>query len=289
MKSFFLSISLLFMSIQNSFSQEASFDQSFLFDEGDIIVKAKDFAQEEAVPSEASQEDMTDAVNQAKNILNKRPVKLPKIDIPKVKNTQSISAKNISDTNKLKEAPFGLFWGANQTTTQNQGVVLQAVEMKDYENSFMAKSLPKPLAFFDRVYVVFGKDDELYRILSYSKFIQDDSSATKTLEEYNKYSQLLEKKYGNKKTFFTPAIIEKTIVNDKKEEEILKEEAPLGNPDFLNQLASGQAVLYSTYNNKDIATALSIGVDGEKKSYIVIDYKNLEIIKKQEAATLDAL
>ncbi len=288
MKKFLLVVSLLFVGIQTSFSQENPLDQSFLFDEEDIIIRAEDFSEEEAIPAKASQEDMTDAVNQAKNLLNQRPVKLPKIHIPTIKNAKTNTVKKASTAKKLKEAPFGLFWGADQTTIQNQGVTLQAVEIKDYENSFLAKSLPKPLSFFDRVFVVFGKDDELYRILSYSQLIDDDSSASKTLEEYNKYAQLLEKKYGNKKTFFTPAVIEKKVLNDKKEE-IIKEDAPLGNPDFLNQLASGQAVLYSTYNNKDIAAALTISVDGEKKSYIVIDYKNLEIIKKQEATTLDAL
>ena len=101
--------------------------------------------------------------------------------------------------------------------------------------------------------------------------------------------KLLEKKYGNKQTFFTPATIEKTIINAQKKEEIVKETAPIGNPDFLNQLAGGSAFLYSTYNNTDVAAALSIGVDGEKKSYIVIDYKNLKILQEQENETLDAL
>ena len=117
----------------------------------------------------------------------------------------------------------------------------------------------------------------------------DDSSATKTLDVYNKYSALLEKKYGNKQTFFTPAIIEKNIKNSQGRVEVIKETAPLGNPNFLDQLANGTAVLYSTYNNKDVAAALSIGVDGNKKSYIVIDYKNLSILQEQEQETLDAL
>ena len=137
--------------------------------------------------------------------------------------------------------------------------------------------------------LVFGKEDKLYRILSYSEFIDDDSSATKSLDIYNKYSALLNKKYGNKQEFFTPATVEKTIKNDKGKEEIIKETAPLGNPSFLDQLANGTAVLYSTYNNKEVAAALSIGVDGNKKSYIVIDYKNLSILKEQEQETLDAL
>lgn len=289
MKTLLLTASLLITSISTSFAQSPALDQSFLFDEEDVVVRAQDFNESEDIKKEASEKDLSNAINQAKNLLNKKPVNLPKIDIPEMDNIKPSTVNNTTSTDKLKEAPFGLFWGANMATVQSQGIVLQRADLKDYVNSFLASSLPKAIAFFNRVYVVFGEGDELYRILSYSQFIEDDSSAKKTLDEYNKYSQLLEKKYGNKQVFFTPAILEKTIKNAQGKDEVVKEEAPIGNPDFLNQLASGKAVLYSTYSNKDVAAALSIGVDGEKKSYIVIDYKNLKVIQKQEAATLDAL
>lgn len=289
MKLFFTSFFATILSVQVSFAQNNGLDQSFLFDEGDIVVRAQESSSADNNKNNASEEDINSAINQAKNLLNQQPARLPKIEIPEMKNIQTKKINATVAPEKLAEAPFGLFWGASQTATENQGVILQRTELKDYENSFLATSLPKPISFFNRVYVVFGKDDKLYRILSYSQFINDDSSAQKTLDEYNKYSQLLNKKYGNKQVFFTPAILEKTIKVGKDKEEIVKEKAPLGNPDFLNQLASGKAVLYSTYHNKDVATALSIGVDGEKKSYIVIDYRNLKIIQEQEAATLDAL
>ena len=289
MKLFFTSFFATILSVQVSFAQNNGLDQSFLFDEGDIIVRAQESSSADNNKNNVSEEDINSAINQAKNLLNQQPARLPKIEIPEMKNIQTKKINATVAPEKLAEAPFGLFWGASQTATENQGVILQRTELKDYENSFLATSLPKPISFFNRVYVVFGKDDKLYRILSYSQFINDDSSAQKTLDEYNKYSQLLNKKYGNKQVFFTPAILEKTVKVGKDKEEIIKEKAPLGNPDFLNQLASGKAVLYSTYHNKDVATALSIGVDGEKKSYIVIDYRNLKIIQEQEAATLDAL
>lgn len=289
MKPFLLTLSLLLINSHYLSAQENVLDQSFLFDENDVVVRVQDLNNNEEEKKEASNEDMTNAINQAKNLLSKKPVDLPKINIPKINDVNRKVSQKISNTAKLKEAPFGLFWGANQSTTQSQGIVLQKAELKDYVNTYLATSLPKPIAFFDKTYVVFGENDELYRILSYSNFIDDDSSATKTLDEYKKYSLLLEKKYGNKQVFFTPAVIEKTIQNAQGKEKTVKEDAPIGNPDFLNQLASGQAVLYSTYNNKDVAAALSIGVDGDKKSYIVIDYKNLKVLQKQEAETLDAL
>lgn len=298
MKPFLLSLSLVFVSSSLALGQENILGQDFLFDEEDIVIRAQESdenendyndEQEENLDNSASKTELNNAVTQAKDLLNKKPVKLPKIKIPHIKRTKTSPSIKPINTQNLNEAPFGLYWGVNQSTTLSQGINLQKVELKDYVNSFLATSLPKPLDFFERIYAVFGKDDKLYRILSYSKFIDDDSSAKKTLEQYNKYSNLLEKKYGNKQTFFTPATIEKTIINAQKKEEIVKETAPIGNPDFLNQLAGGSAFLYSTYNNTDVAAALSIGVDGEKKSYIVIDYKNLKILQEQENETLDAL
>ena len=77
---------------------------------------------------------------------------------------------------------------------------------------------------------------------------------------------------------------------DKRGKDIIvKEDAPLGNANFLSQLQSGEAVLYSTYQNKEVGAALAVNVDGDGKSYIVIDYKNLIILNKQEQETLDAL
>lgn len=289
MKLVLLSFFITIFNIQTSTAQTQTFDQNLLLDEEDIIVRAKTEEDNKTTNKKDLSKDISDAMNQAKNLLQQKPIDLPKIEIPELKTKQQTKQEKILNVEKLKEAPFGMFWGSNQASTAHQGIVLKPTFLKDYKNVFLASSLPKPIDFFERIYAIFGEEDELYRILTYSKLIEDDSSAQKTLDEYNKYSKFLEKKYGNKQTFFTPAIIEKVILNSRKQEEIIKEEAPIGNPKFLDQLASGQAVLYSTYNNQDIAAALSISVDGEKKSYIVIDYKNIKILQKQEAATLDAL
>ncbi len=289
MKLVLLSFFITIFNIQTSTAQTQTFNQNLLFDEEDIIVRAKTEEDNKTTNKKDLSKDISDAMNQAKNLLQQKPIDLPKIEIPELKTKQQTKQEKILNVEKLKEAPFGMFWGSNQASTAHQGIVLKPTFLKDYKNVFLASSLPKPIDFFERIYAIFGEEDELYRILTYSKLIEDDSSAQKTLDEYNKYSKFLEKKYGNKQTFFTPAIIEKVILNSRKQEEIIKEEAPIGNPKFLDQLASGQAVLYSTYNNQDIAAALSISVDGEKKSYIVIDYKNIKILQKQEATTLDAL
>jgi hypothetical protein len=161
--------------------------------------------------------------------------------------------------------------------------------MKDYLNSFLATRLPKPINFFERIYVVYGKEDKLYRILAYSRLLDDDASASKALSAYQNYSDLLNKKYGHQEDDITLATVTKMIKNAQGREEEVEEQAPIGNPNFLQQLESGEAVIFSTYYNDEVAAALSIGVDGDKKSYIVVDYKNLKVLEEQEAKTLDAL
>lgn len=47
--------------------------------------------------------------------------------------------------------------------------------------------------------------------------------------------------------------------------------------------------LYSTYYNDDVGAALAVNVDGDGKSYIVVDYKNLKLLRNREKQTLDAL
>lgn len=268
-------------------AQDPTLSQNFLFDDSDIIVRA-DTSSEETV-KKTSKEDVETAVNSAIDILNKKPLKLQTKNLPKFKKTASVQYSSSSTTSKLTEAPFGLLWSSSIIDTKNQGVKLTAAEMKDYTNSFLATNLPKPLDFFDRIYVVFGQENELYRILGYSKTLEDKPDASVILQQYEKYSQLLEKKYGNKKEDFTPAIITKTTKNSQGKDVSISEQAAIGNSDFLSQLENGTAVLFSTYNNDHVAAALSIGVDGNKKSYIVIDYKNLKILKEQEAQTLEAL
>ncbi len=283
MKKAIIILGLTFFLPSIAASQDNGFSKDILFDPSAPSATA---TQEQNLNTE---ENISDAVNSARDLLNQKPLKLRQQKFPEFKSRTLSNNTSSSPAQELDGAPFGLYWSSTMDNTRNQGVTLTPVEMEDYVNSFLAGNLPKPIDFFERVYVTYGEENKLYRILAYSKLIDDDASASKILKEYNTYSDYLNKKYGNKQEDFTPAVISKTITNAQGKEETVTENAPIGNPEFLSQLLSGDAVLFSTYYNNDIAAALSIGVDGDKKTYIVIDYKNLEILKKQEAETLDAL
>ncbi len=258
-------------------------NDNLLFDDSDIIVRANTQTQNADIINKAK--DNADAVNMAKDLLKSAPRRL---EAPTaVSFSSAAKPKNKKKSVSTFAAPFGLLWNASVDETTNQGVELTPVEMKDYPNSFQASHLPKSIDFFERVYVSFGEMDELNRILVYSHPIEDNAQAAKTLKYYKIYSENLDNKYGNMQQFFTPAPVE--VKKDQNAQEAPQKDNSIGNPDFLAQLTSGEAVLYSTYHNDNVSATLSINVDGEQKSYIVIDYSNLQVIKKQEKQTFDAL
>lgn len=258
----------------------AAQNDNLLFDDGDIIVRTNTAQQNQ----DSNNNYDAAAAAMAKNLLKSAPRRL---EPPKTVSFGSASPRKAKRHNLATfNAPFGLLWNASINETKAQGIELTPVDMKDYPDSFSATRLPKAINFFERVYISFGEEDELQRILAYSHAIEDDSHASKTIQYYKKYSENLEQKYGNMEQFFTPAPIEEKKEGNK---DAPKPDNSIGNPNFLSQLADGTAVLYSTYHNDNISATLSIDVDGEQKSYIVIDYSNLQVIKQQDKTTYDAL
>ena len=102
-----------------------------------------------------------------------------------------------------------------------------------------------------------------------------------------------EKKYGNAEDFYTPAVfnVEEPVPNDDGTTSmaIRQDEMEIGDDGFLEKLASGESVLYSTFHNEKIAVTLALMADGNKQSFIVIDYKNLMLQKKADEEIYDAL
>ena len=271
-KLIFIAIVLFCANIAVLSAQENSLSRDLLIDDSVIIVD------EDAAES---------AQNSARKLLQQQPRSLRKQTFPELRQKRYTNPDKV--VARAQSAPFGLVWGATIADTKNQGVGLTPIDEKDYVNSFAAQNLPKEIEEFARVDITFGQEDELWRIIAYGKLLDDDASASKVLRLYKIYSSLLAKKYGNAQEFFTPAKIQKTVKDERGRDATITEEAPIGNPNFLSQLQSGMAELYSTYNNEEVGAALAINVDGNGKSYIVIDYKNLKILQSRENETLDAL
>ena len=242
----------------------------------------------EAIAAAGPSEDaVAQAEESARKLLQQKPQSLRKQTFPKLRSHPAAEPAKV--VARSQSAPFGLVWGATVAATRNQGITLTDIDESNYQNNFNATHLPKPLQDITQVDLTFGIEDELWRILAYGKRLDDDASASKVMKMYQTYAGLLEQKYGHKQEFFTPATISVTKQNAQGKNYTVQEQAPLGNPDFLQQLQSGAATLYSTYYNQEVGAALAVNVDGDGKSYIVIDYKNLPILQAREKETLDAL
>lgn len=295
-KNTLLTLLSLLISATTAFAQESGGDfyQDILISDE---VKAQ--IQKEEADTKLQQKG-NEAQNQARSLLQKKARPL-EIDVPQVERRSrektskiptAAPTANQPKAQDLASAPFGLLWGAPVNTINDMGVTLKPIEEKDYRNVFMAGHLPKDAKGFRQINLVFGEEDELWRILAVGDFIDDDAAASKVLREYRKYYRLLARKYGNPKEFFTPKIntVEKKVYQNGQftvvEEKV---PAPMSNPDFLSQLQNGEAELYSTFEGNNIGAALAINVDGDGKSYIIIDYKNLKILQSREDETLDIL
>ncbi len=244
-------------------------------------------------------ESSDSAKEKASRLLDQKP-KIIKIEgaplefrAPRQQQPTTVVSKPVDTTTKYGEAPFGLSWGATYNQTKALGVDLTKVERKDSVNNFIVTKLPKPISDFRRIIVSFGENNSLWRLSAYGKLISDDPAASKALHLYKKYYDLLQRKYGNAQEFFTPKIVtvEKTVKDEYGRDKVEKEKVtrPISNPDFLAELQSGEAVLYATFEDKDVGAALAVNVDGDGKSYIIIDYTNLQIFREREKEVLDAL
>lgn len=235
------------------------------------------------------------AIENASKMLDTKPKILQMKDNKVVARPQrKAAAPEAKETvSEYGAAPFGLVWGDSIKKTKALGVVLTEVEEKDYVNSFSFTYLPKPIHDFREVVGSFGVENELWRIIGYGKMIEDDASASGVMKMYNDYYKLLEKKYGNAKQFYTPKVtnVDKTVdIGGGKTKTVTEaREEPIGGANFLQELESGEAVLYATFENGDVGVALAVNVDGSGQSYIIVDYKNLKILKNREQKTLDAL
>lgn len=270
---------------------------------------SEDFYQDVLISNDLKLQDSADgAQDKASSLLNSQAhqIKIENIQPPlpfrferqngvdgKTAPHHTVPASQESVVTKYGEAPFGLAWGGSYNQIKSLGVNLVRTEIKDLPNSFFATTLPKDLPGFNQVVISFGENNLLWKITAYSIMLDDTPDASQALQIYRKYYDLLEQKYGNAQQFFTPKIstIEKVVKNKdgKDTTETTKVEEPIGNKNFLAQLQSGEAELYATFENHKVGAALSINVDGNGKSYVIINFTNLEIFKEREQKVLDAL
>jgi hypothetical protein len=269
-----------------AFSMQAKAEDDFF---SDLMVT-------EEVKQEVKEKITDKAVEQGKmdasKILESRP-KMLKIQKKQRKARVEETVVDAAAPIVYEKAPLGLLWLAPKSEIEYIKVKLEPVEIKDYPNSYKATNLPKALSDFRETMVSFGKENSLWRIISYGDYIDDDSKATKGLKQYERYYELLDKKYGNAEEYYTPAItnVEELVPNDDgtTSTAIKQLDMEKGDDGFLEKLALGEAVLYSTFYNEKVSVTLALFANMQAQSFIVIDYKNIELQKKVNEEILDAL
>ncbi len=212
-------------------------------------------------------------------------------------NGQKIRKKEAFDEDAAlvvrEPAPMGLKWLATVEEIRYLHIRLTPIELKDIPNSYKAANLPKPVSDFREVIVSFGNDNALWRIAAYGRMMNDDSRASKGVAAYNKYYKMLERKYGNAQQFYTPAVIniEESVPNaDGTTGKAIKQSnMEIGADGFLQKLESGEAVLYATFDNGRIGVTLALLADGKGQTYIIVDYKYLQVTLKEDEDIYDAL
>ena len=199
----------------------------------------------------------------------------PKIDI-NLQELEKISSRNQeqkrTSAQNLSPAPFGLYWGATVLDIQNSDVNLTRIENKDYPDSYSATDLPKTISEFQKVELSFGLENALWRIVAYSTSEKDTPSAEFGLRLYHRFYQMLERKYGNTKEYFTPrpSNNEQTYTDAH----LKSPDTSIGNPNFLSDLQTGGAELYATFENDEVIATLTLHANNIGESYIIIEYKN---------------
>jgi hypothetical protein len=94
-------------------------------------------------------------------------------------------------------APFGLLWAASAADTRSSGIDLKEVPQKDYGVSYGAMKLPKILFDVENVFVSFGYDDKLWRVVANSRSFENDPSGISVRARYAELASVLAEKYGS--------------------------------------------------------------------------------------------
>jgi len=198
-----------------------------------------------------------------------KQIDLPKVSAPKITHEEKV----VSEKTALPKtsAPFGIYWGMSFDDVKATGADLTLLAKEGDSIVAAASNLPKSLKNF-AVKLDFGDNDELWKIVAVSIPKDDNAGATKVLQVYKKYYELLEKKYGQAEETYTE-----------------KEGVSMGSKDFADALKNEEAKLFSKFEDKNVRAMLYAKVGPNNKSYIEIEYTNLQILRAREQQVLDTL
>lgn len=194
-------------------------------------------------------------------------------------------------TESYQAAPFGLYWGISHEELETLGYELQPATHENYQNVYRIVKKEGENKTFKDIYGIFGQQNKLWGISAQTDLIDDKPDAAEVLELYHQYYQALEKKYGHAREFFEPytydELVDQEVEDEKTKEKVLSKVVqtktnPLGGENFLEELRSGKASLYATFETTEIGVMLDVRVAKDGRSQLILDYKNLPLMQAEK-------
>jgi hypothetical protein len=96
-------------------------------------------------------------------------------------------------------APFGLKFGMSKAEVKSMGVVLLDEKVGAFGAEARARNLPKALSNTEAVFLVFGFDDQLFRVGAVSKTWDHDENGYQATRRFDEISSMISELYGKGK------------------------------------------------------------------------------------------
>ena len=260
-------------------AQKAQYDARVLLEQKPNVVSLRDSQKRLIKEGDDKRKQLLQEIQQSKDERKVEQITSDKEITLEEKN--EILAQQIGE--KYHSAPFGLFWGIDKQRAE-------PAERKNYTNVYLVTNPKQKSDTFSVVTAIFGEQNKLWCIYAQSTPQKDTPQATNVIDLYNKYYKALAKKYGNAQQYFTPYTYTEEIMEDEEQKvKTVTHNGEIGNDNFLKELEEGMATLYATFENKELGITLGVSVDGDNKSYISIDYKNLKMMREEQQTKLNNL
>lgn len=195
-------------------------------------------------------------------------------------------------TKRLEQAPFGLYWDASKEDIESIGFILKPSKRENYEGVYRIENPKQKHTVFEHIFAIFGRQNHLWCIYAQGVPQEDKPDASQILKVYHQYYEALQKKYGNGKEIFSPYVyVEEKVEGEGSNKKVshIKHQNPLGGKNFLNELQTKKASLYATFENEKLGVILGVFANGKQKSFIAIDYKNLNIMSQEKESNLEEI
>ena len=201
---------------------------------------------------------------------------------PQADTTQPTPEEPANSLSAFEPAPFGLYWNISSEALTEAGYNLQPAQRDGYDNVYAVTNSKQNNQTFELITAIFGKRNHLWCIYAQSKPQKDTPNGSQVLELYRKYYNALETKYGNAQEFFTPRKYPERQEDENGKVNMIEKQSVIGGDDFLYELKNGTSSLFATFESDTIGVTLTVNVNEHNKSFISLDYKNLQIKKSDE-------